>query len=672
MTEMALNGRLEDTPLAEVAGRLFQNSKTGRLVLTSNERSRQVVFYEGSPVAVLSDDPKDHIGHFLTLKGKVSHEEGARLQELPETKEALQAADFLTKEVLTWGLKFRFVNLAYDLFRWDEGTWSFEESPPPKDVFLMKVPTPTLVAKGVKYMSPSLLMKRIPSDRVIGPGTLSRDEAAFLSDEERALLEHCTEGKRIQEVIEAEVADPVRTRELFYVLLALGLVSAATPTPEAPPEAVVDDVAEETPEDLIFSPEEPAAPPEEPAAPPEEAEESFEIERHTYGEPEMPAAEGKEEKPALTGAEEELQPEAPAPPAGLEMPETLQPLGGEEELEAPGLEMPAPPETEAKAPLSPEASRFIDPDEAPPLQEGGELEPPGLEIPPPPSPDLPPPPWQESTDPGGADDTFSLREDEGSPGGGQSPFAPPEPSSGSEEPPPRKRPSAGKAAPKRKPAIPSRLMLLLAAVGAAVVVGAGVYVGSQSFRSPSTPLPPIPAAEEVQPEMAENLPVPALPGTVRKKEVQESSEPEPSQTPAPPPVAVQLPASAPPPPPAPEPESPTAPPSASGATYESGLAAFQGGDYQGAAVLWREMLAGGAETHSVSVVVACQIDTVKGAFTSYGADRKIFAIPLKLSDGRDCFRVCMGLFGSKGEAQAAVKALPPTLRSDLQMPFFFG
>jgi hypothetical protein len=667
MTETALNGRLEDTPLAEVAGRLFQNSKTGRLVLTSNERSRQVVFYEGSPVAVLSDDPKDHIGHFLTLKGKVSQEEGARLQELPETKEALQSADFLTKEVLTWGLKFRFVNLAYDLFRWDEGTWGFEESPPPKDVFLMKVPTPTLVAKGVKYMSPSLLMQRIPSDRVIGPGTLSREEAAFLTDEEKTLLEHCTEGKRIREVIEAEVADPVRTRELFYVLLALGLVSAATPSPEASPEPVVDDMLEETPENLVFSPEEPAASPEEPAAPLEEPAappletapteetaaptegtgESFEIERHTYGEP-----------------------EAPAPPDGLDMPETLQPLGGEEELQAPGLEMPAPPETEAKEPLSPEAARFIDPDEAPPPQDGGELEPPGLEMPPPPSPDLPPPPWQESADTESADDTFSLGEDQGVPEGGQSPFAPPESSSGKEGSAPRKRPSAGKApVPKRKPAIPSRLMLLLAAVGATVVVGAGVYVGSQSFRSPSAPLPPIPAAEELQPELAENLPVPALPTAAGKAEAPETSKPEPSQAPSPPPAAVQLPASAPPPPPAPEPEPepPAAPPSASGSSYEEGLAAFQGGDYQGAAVLWREMLAGGAETHSVSVVVACQIDTVKSAFTRYGADRNIFAIPLKLSDGRDCFRVCMGLFGSKGEAQAAIKALPPTLRSDLSV-----
>jgi len=664
MTEMALNGRLEDTPLAEVAGGLFQNGKTGRLVLTSKERSRQVVFYEGSPVAVLSDDPKDHIGHFLTLKGKVSQEEGARLQELPETKEALQSADFLTKEVLTWGLKFRFVNLAYDLFRWDEGTWSFEESPPPKDVFLMKVPTPTLVTKGVKYMSPSLLMKRIPSDKVIGPGTLPRDEATFLTDEEKTLLEHCTEGKRIQEVIEAEVADPVRTRELFYVLLALGLVSATTPPPEAPPEAspepVVDDAADETPEDLVFSPEEPAAPA-------EEAEGSFEIERHTYGEPETPAAKSEGEKPALIGAEEELQPEAPAPPDGLETPETLQLLGGDEEPDAPGLEIPAPPETEAKAPLSPEASRFIDPDEAPPPQGGAELEPPGLEMPPPPSPDLPPPPWQEADDPGG-NDTFSLGEDQGSPERGQSPFAPPESPSGAEEPAARKRPAAGKTpAPKRKSPISSRLLLLLAAVGAAVVVGAGVYVGSQSFRSPSTPLPPIPAAEEVQPEMAENLPVPALPATARQAEVQETSEPEPSQAPASPPAAVQLPASAPPPPPAPEPEPAAAPPSPAGASYGSGLAAFQDGDYQGAAVIWRDMLAGGAATHSVSVVVACQIDTVKSAFSSYGADRNIFAVPLKLSDGRDCFRVCMGLFDSKGQAQAAIAALPPTLRSDLSV-----
>jgi hypothetical protein len=651
MTDMALNGRLEETPLAEVAGRLFQNGKTGRLVLTSKERSRQVIFYEGSPVAVISDDPKDHIGHFLTLKGKVSQEEGARLQELPETKEALQSTDFLTKEILTWGLKFRFVNLAYDLFRWDEGTWSFEEAPPPKDIFLMKVPTPTLVTKGVRHMSPSLLMKRIPSDRVIGTGTLSRDKATFLTDEEKALLEHCTEGKKIQEVIEAEVADPVRTRELFYVLLALGLVSATTPPAEAPPEPAA--VAEEAPEDLLFAPEEPAAET-------EEAQESFEIERHTYGEPETAPEEDGEEKPALTGAEEELQPEAPAPPEGLEMTETLQPLGGGEELESPGLEMPAPPETKASQPAPPEAAMFIDPEEAPPPTEGGELDPPGLEMPPPPSPDLPPPPWQEAAGPG--EDEFSLGEDQGSAEKGQSPFAPPGSPSDKKGSAPRKRPSPTKEpAPKRTSAIPSRLLLLLATVGAAVVVGAGIWVGSQSFRSPTSPLPPIPAAEEAQPEMADNLPVPALPASAGDAAEEGVAE----QPPAPPEVPARSPASVRLPAPTPEPEPAQAPPPAAGASYESGLAAFQGGDYQGAAVIWRAMLADGTESHSVSVVVACQVDTVKGAFTNYGADRGIFAVPLKLSDGRDCFRVCMGRFNSIGEAQAAIDALPPTLRSEL-------
>ena len=89
MSDHQLSGNLQETPFADVAGALFREKRSGALTLSSGERARTVIFHEGSPVAVISADPRDHVASLLTAKGKISAEEGGRLKALPETKEAL-------------------------------------------------------------------------------------------------------------------------------------------------------------------------------------------------------------------------------------------------------------------------------------------------------------------------------------------------------------------------------------------------------------------------------------------------------------------------------------------------------------------------------------------------------------------------------------------------------
>ena len=74
MTGFTNSGRLEETPFAEVAGALFRDKSTGALTVSSGERSRKVIFYQGSPVAVVSSDPKDHVARILaaqSVEGKL-------------------------------------------------------------------------------------------------------------------------------------------------------------------------------------------------------------------------------------------------------------------------------------------------------------------------------------------------------------------------------------------------------------------------------------------------------------------------------------------------------------------------------------------------------------------------------------------------------------------------
>ena len=55
MSDLLSAGRLEDHPFAELSGLIFQESRTGELILESGDRRRTVWFLGGNPVAVVSE-----------------------------------------------------------------------------------------------------------------------------------------------------------------------------------------------------------------------------------------------------------------------------------------------------------------------------------------------------------------------------------------------------------------------------------------------------------------------------------------------------------------------------------------------------------------------------------------------------------------------------------------
>jgi hypothetical protein len=251
MSEILSAGRLEDHPFAELSGLIFQGNRTGELILESDHRRRTVWFLGGNPVAVASDDRQDHLAQFLLEHGKIGEEEAHRLADLPETREALATADFIPKDTLNWGVKSRFVNLCYDLFRWETGDYSFQDGEPPRDLFLLKVPTHSLVFKGVGLLGQASVADAVPDDAVCGAGPLAAAVAKHLAPDALHLLEECQPGRTVAELVGEGSVDADQARRLLYALVCLGAVAlsrggpaaprAEAPEPEEEPGFILDD-----------------------------------------------------------------------------------------------------------------------------------------------------------------------------------------------------------------------------------------------------------------------------------------------------------------------------------------------------------------------------------------------------------------------------------------------
>jgi septal ring-binding cell division protein DamX len=255
MSDVLTAGRLEDQPFPALAGRIFREGRSGGLSLESGGRHRTVWFLGGNPAAVVSDDPEDHIARFLLEHGHVNEEEHARLAALPETRQGFADASFLPKEALNWGVKFRFVNICYDLFRWEEGDYSFTEGNPPRDLFLLKVPAHSLIVKGVGYLGRARLLDLVPDEALLAAGVIDAEQARYLGPAERDVLDACRPGSTVGAVLQSGAwEDPERTRALVYALACLGLLTFAPAATAAAPSAPARPADE-----AAFTLEEPAA-----------------------------------------------------------------------------------------------------------------------------------------------------------------------------------------------------------------------------------------------------------------------------------------------------------------------------------------------------------------------------------------------------------------------------
>ncbi len=578
MSDYLASGRVEDHQFADLAGLIFREARTGGLTFESGNRRRTVWFLGGNPVAVVSDDPQDHISQLLLEHGKISAGDAQRLAELSETREALGSADFLSKETLNWGVKSRFVNLCYDLFRWEEGDYEFREGDPPRELILLKVPAHSLIFKGVGLVGQATVIDAVPGDAVCAAGPVSATDARYLAPDMRKLLDECRSGRSVDDVLGAGWDDLDQTRRMIYAFACLGLLAlvrgpaatTAAPEPDEGPGFIFDE--EDGDRNLV-----------EPAP----------------------------------------EPQGAAPGSGP------LPTGGKQAPDDFTIDLP---------PLDAGASSL-------PGTDGG-LDFPGGDLP-----------------SGG----YSFDDD--SVAGSFSSFGagltldheqePPGASPEGEAVPGKPAKNTGRRL--HLPRIAGIAFGILAAVGVLGAAGWWWMTGSEPPPPPVKPPVKRPAPEPPTAKIAPAVPATAPVAPTQTPEAQPSAPVVPVPLPQPPAPAVPA------PPPSLAPPSPTslpagAPTAARGTDrYGAALTAFRTGDLESAAALWEALL---ADEHRGSftllLLTACKSETVRDAQREL-ASHELYLVTKKV-DGRGCFRVCLGTFGTREAAARALAGLPSEYR----------
>jgi len=224
-----LRGTLEALALPELLRELELARATGILSIGSHRARKALYLAEGQVVFATSNVPADRLGEVLLREGKITKEQndvsiralaaGKRQGRVLVEMGALSPADLWT------AVQSQVREIIFSVFRWGEGSFSFEESAvPERERITLDLDVKTLVLEGFRRLDAGGWVRaRHPDGHlVLEPGEALRDglllpyEAHVLSlvDGERSVIEVCHES---------EIGDN-ETLKLLYAFLATGIL----------------------------------------------------------------------------------------------------------------------------------------------------------------------------------------------------------------------------------------------------------------------------------------------------------------------------------------------------------------------------------------------------------------------------------------------------------------
>jgi hypothetical protein len=659
-----IGGSIDPATFPFLLANLHQQAATGSLKVNGPSYQKALYFRGGRVLFGSSNDPHDQLGAILIESGRLSAEqlEAATAKVGPGSPLAKVLADggLVSQRDLADAARAKVERILCDLFVMTVGSFEFEDDVLPKGAIDLKLFTPRLFVAALRRVPQRDFVERHLGglDVVLRP-TTSAGERLRETFADVAGLSDAFDGRRtLREAAALARLDPFDAAKAACALLFLGSIekaSEAAPTFEAiESEADEFDLAATTRITFDFAPaseparepvpdkpdegETPFFLPGEPAAPTTPASPPFQLDPSTFQA--TPESEATMRMPAPDAATVSVPPPAPAPapaePAAEPTVVLHAPLarGGRADLPL------VPPPPRVARPARPAPPRADEPEPV--------LEPAALS----------PRPSREDLE--ALDSLLNARSLEAPLAGSTKPDGPPaaaprrlpawEPSFGRDAPvrgaPARGRPAAGRARAGRS-SRSSRGRIGLAALALLAVAGGAWYWFGRS-RPPA-----------VRPGVGVVKPL-TLPGAAPAPAPSPSIAATAAPPVSPPPEAAD--AATTPPPALPEAARGAAPARTQTASANEARALLRRGDLTGAGRGFVGTLkAAPRGAFSIQLLLACAPETVTKAVASAGAP-ELFIVPIRYQ-GRDCYRVCWGLYEGRAQAESARRSVPSYFRA---------
>jgi antitoxin component HigA of HigAB toxin-antitoxin module len=227
-----LQGDLSRVHLPDVLSFVSMIRRSGKLVLRSSAMERTLVWKDGDIVFATSNSPEDSLGLFLLRNGKISQqqydESKRRVTAQVRHGKLLVQMGAISPKDLWWGVKNQALDIIYQLFHWQSGTFEFVETMEEisSEKIVLSLHTSSVIMEGIRRLDESArIREKVPNLDVVFmkiPGVTPDFDALEMSDSEVAVYNDIDGMRSVRHLI-AQANDLTEfdvTRILFQLVSA--------------------------------------------------------------------------------------------------------------------------------------------------------------------------------------------------------------------------------------------------------------------------------------------------------------------------------------------------------------------------------------------------------------------------------------------------------------------
>jgi len=684
-----ISGQIDPQSFPFLLVDLHHNGATGSLKVEGPSYQKALYFRGGRILFGSSNDPRDQLGAILIETGTLTPEQleeaNSKVGPGSPLAKVLSETGFVSQRELGEAARAKVERILSDVIAYTAGSFEFEDGVLPKGAVDLKLSTERVLLSAVRRVTDrGFVLRHLEGlDVVLTPVAEMKGKLPEVEAEASELLARLDGRSTLKDAAAGTRLDEFDAAKLACTLVFLGILRRA-PDGAAPAESPVPFTLPDQPAEIDLlatardalthtrpspvAPAAAAAPPFEPPAPPFEPPipppDEFRI--ATEPAPFAPSPSADEPEMAIF-VPDDVRPVGPPPavaPAAAE-PEPVPIFVPDPEpaAEVPIVASPAPlqaaPDT---APLVPSRTPDLSIPPAPAgvgpsKREAREWKPPARSgaTPPPARPNLSAEleiePSKQAASRPSKDDLAALDALLNSKGL-EGPLQPLERPTAQRWSPQFAGGRDRSAAPLRASAGPGRGRAAVIAIALAVAATAAFwyyFARPQPGASASSPASPAPAVTS-GPEVAQATPPPATLKAAPAPTLRAAASPAAAIAPLPTPAPV-APSTPPPRPPA---------PTGTGGLRDARALLASGNLPAAARGFAAHLKAAPAGTSTVQLLVACSGETVQKAVSSVSSP-ELYIVPVKYQ-GRDCYRLCWGLYPGDAQAATAARALPDYFR----------
>jgi CheY-like chemotaxis protein/curved DNA-binding protein CbpA len=246
---IALDGDLSSVSFPELLHDLYVMGKSGRLMMKSQDKVKEVEIMGGYPVCVNTSLPGEYLGNFLVRMRIISEEQAVESVKLMQSSNRLQGTilmemGLLTPQQLVNYLKMQVREKLFEIFSWRDGTYKFTQDESVKgDIQNVDMSVANIISEGVRLFYD--YDRLVPLTKHFGQRFLHlggnrryRFQELQMSQAESHLVDFIDGTKSFEETVSKSSLPLERTLQVLYTMIVSGMVEPIAESTDDPQTAL--------------------------------------------------------------------------------------------------------------------------------------------------------------------------------------------------------------------------------------------------------------------------------------------------------------------------------------------------------------------------------------------------------------------------------------------------